>query len=449
MTRRELVKMAGKVGVVALVQAGLGRFLDAYGILDDLAAEAAALPQNYQVRAGTMLLNSTLASLAQNSLSGGDVTIAVTNETGAAFMRPAGVTNVLKLDVTSPGTTASTWNLRWDLPVDLKTVHMITCPLYYAPANGSTTGWSAVFQTGQAANMLDRWTYPLGSADPQLIRPGWMTGVCARNKPASTTGSPSLGSNFGGFRWQISVPAGATGAIYIGPTYINAYNRPKVMFVLDDAATSQYTEGFSYLSARGLKGSLAVTSNFGTMIQSQRDEMYAGGWSFHNHSDTHVDLTTLDAAGITAELAACKSYLQANGYSRGAQSMVYPGGGVNDLVQSVAQGLGYTTGWTIGDRLVPQWDGMDQPMRLRRWNMGSANSLATLKAKIDDAIAYGMAAPFYGHNILVGATGFDTEKATFQGLVDYAYKLQLSNILDVVTLQEWIDGLTSPRRSRS
>ena len=95
------------------------------------------------------------------------------------------------------------------------------------------------------------------------------------------------------------------------------------------------------------------------------------------------------------------------------------------------------------------WDGFEQPRRINRWNTDQSFSLAQLKAAVDTCVKFGASVVFYSHAILDGATGSNTERVTYLGLVQYVARLAAGNVLDVVTLQGLIDGLTNPRRKRS
>ena len=115
MNRRELIKLAGKVGVLGLVNMGLGRFAESIGMFMDLPAEAATLPQNYQVTAGTLWLDAQTSALTTNAKgNGGTAVVTCTDNTDATYIRPTSATKSLKLDVTTGGT-QTFWNIDWTI----------------------------------------------------------------------------------------------------------------------------------------------------------------------------------------------------------------------------------------------------------------------------------------------------------------------------------------------
>lgn len=447
MTRRELVKLAGRVGVVALVQMGLGRFLDAYGILDDLAAEAAALPRNYQVRAGDLWLNSKISELTVNAKgNGGTATVVVTDNTDAAFIRPAGAVNSLKMEVTVSGT-QTFWNFDWTINESLVNLGRFSFAYWTNVTN--FTGWIMTVLVSELSNYSNRYNYSPVTVAPNSARTGWNTVTLDRATPSSTTGSPNIANTFTRVRIQMVIPADAIGTWYFCPVYKNGYNRPKVVFSFDDQDSSQYENGFEVLDAHGLPGSQCIQTGFGGgLTVEQFREMQAAGWSFHNHSVDHTNLTSVSLAAAEAEVVEAQAWLNDNGFTYGQNTIVYPNGATNDALDALWPSLGYTHGAIVRSQIEKHWDGFEQPFRINRQNTDQSFSLATLKSRVDDCIKYGGYEVFYSHAILDGATGSNTERTTYAGLVPYVARFRDANILDVPPLQGLIDGMTNPRQRR-
>ena len=274
-----------------------------------------------------------------------------------------------------------------------------------------------------------------------------------RNRPSSTTGVPSIGNTFTRIRLQLQLPAGQTGTLYLGPLSINRHNRPKIVFSFDDQDASQYSEGFAYLNARNLVGSACVQTSIvdgGTGVTlANLQEMRAAGWSFHNHSVNHPNLTGLSIADATANMRQAQDWLDDKGFRYGRGTVVYPNGATNDAVDEAMQALGYRFGCITRGQVEKYWDGLAFPMRIDRQATDVGVSLSTLTSRVDDAITFGGGVVFYTHAILGGATGSNTLTATWRGLVDYVKRLHDANVLDVVTLQGFIDGLSGARPRRT
>ena len=448
MNRRELIKLAGKVGVLGLVNMGLGRFAESIGMFMDLPAEAATLPQNYQVTAGTLWLDAQTSALTTNAKgNGGTAVVTCTDNTDATYIRPTSATKSLKLDVTTGGT-QTFWNIDWTINETLTPLSNFSFAVWTNITD--FTGWGCGLFLSKAATFADRYNYGPVSVAPNAARTGWNTFTLHRGTTSSVTGTPALTDTFTRVRLQFVIPANATGTWYIGPVYKNSYNRPKIVFSFDDQDASQYTNGYQVLDTYGLPGSQCIQTSFtGGVTVPQFLEMKADGWSFHNHSQTYPNLTELTVAAAKEEMRLAQAWLDNNGFTYGRTTVVFPNGATNDAIDVAMGELGYTHGAIVRKQLDKLWDGFEQPRRINRWNTDQSSSLATLTGVVDDAIKFGSAVVFYSHAILDGATGSNTERVTYLGLVQYVARLAAGNVLDVVTLQGLIDGLTNPRRKRS
>lgn len=248
-------------------------------------------------------------------------------------------------------------------------------------------------------------------------------------------------------RWVLTIPAGWTGDVYIGPIYKNRMNKPRVAIGFDDGAySSQWTLGAQYMRARHIPGYFApavVQIDAGGVTTAQLQTLHSEGWSIHNHTYNHVDLTTVDDDAGTAEILSAQRWLNSKGLIRGAATLVYPTGANNAHVQDLCQSLGFNHARTVRTATERTWDGFEQPMNISAINIGGT-SLSTLKSHVDDAIKFGGTAVFYAHAI----DGVSLTQATFEGLIDYVTRLRDSNIIEVLSLQGLIDSQKSLRKER-
>lgn len=408
------------------------------------------LPLNYQAAAPQLLCQSALASTLSIVRASGDGVATITDNLDPAFIRPSGFPSSLKIQVTTPGTLDTVYNIDWAINKTLHDVARFALAYHFSPS--TTVGWGWTMYIGQTSTYADNLQYGPLTVIPNSARHGWNTISLDRQTTSTVGGAPVLTTPFQRVRFRLQFNAGVTGTIYIGPLLYNQHNRPKVIFTFDDQAwASQYSSGFVYMRDRAVVGSHAVETSIvkagnGVTLPNLL-EMNALGWSFHNHTHTHPDLTTLDEAGLISEIGTAQDYLNQWGLTNGRDTFVYPFGATNDFVESVLQRFGYRQGAIVRAQIEKHWDGLESPFRINRQDTGG-NVLATLTTRIDQAVKWGGYAAFLTHDIAVGATGAQTELSVFQGLVNYALRLRDANVLDIITLQEFIDGLAGfrPRR---
>ena len=114
----------------------------------------------------------------------------------------------------------------------------------------------------------------------------------------------------------------------------------------------------------------------------------------------------------------------------------------------MAASLGYTHMSPTAGLQAKIWDGFGQNFGIYRRTLDNT-VYATNKASIDQAIKYGTACIFFGHNINVTGPNSSTISITdFRSTIDYALRLRDSNVLDIVSLQDLIDGIGAARRRR-
>ena len=461
MKRREFIEKVLVVGGLACIQPWqLLKMLNVKSIADaqriveqwDVEAEASPLTKNYVTNAGTVLCDSRISALILSQQTGGNGTWQVSNNVDPLFLKD-GATNVLKIDVTG-GSQASTYVLDWVINTTLLPIGNFTFPYHISSI---LSGWSVDVLVAETSSYANRYIYGGSSTFPNDVqRIGWNFVVLDRATPTSTVGSPNPANTFQRVRIQLQSPANQSGTFYIGPVKINRRTRPKVVFTFDHAYTSHYTVAYPYLAARGLVGSIAVqtggsnapgTANNVTVAQLL--EMQRVGWSMHSHSVNHPDLTSMSVSEAISEMRTAQETLDTWRLTSGKKHVMYPGGTTNDAIDAGMITLGYTSGSTTVDTVEKIWDGLVQPMRVRRQNADSTITIGTMRSRIDSAIKYGACIVFYTHDIVNGVVDQnDMEIATFQSLVDYAYRYHSGNVLDIVSMTEFINSFQTVRKQK-
>lgn len=406
------------------------------------------LPQNYILNNGTVLCDTQLglAGIAGHQVHSGDATWAVSDETGAQWCKPSGVSKVFKAQVTAPGSVTSQYRFDFTINRTLVGVSSFQLPIYYTGSANAAVLWYVAKETG----FTNYYTYSNGAT--ALTPDMWTVQAQSRHQPDGTNGAPTITDTFARVRIRLSMPAGGTGAFYICPMYINWYAKPTVVITIDDGDETSYTEAFSYMSARGLPGSLGlcqpgIGGSATPVSTAQVTEMIAAGWSMHNHGATHGHMGTMSESELVEEIAGPRNYWGAQGVTIDPDTFILPFGERNDLVDTVLS-RSYRYSCLATGATFPLWDGVMNPYKILRRPMDNPATLAAMQGTLNDAEKFGHTLIFYGHKLVSGASSGQTEIADFKALIDDISRRREANRLQVRNLADLFTGLTNPRRRR-
>lgn len=230
----------------------------------------------------------------------------------------------------------------------------------------------------------------------------------------------------------------------------DAVGIPKCLVVFDDAKITAYTEGYSYMDVKKIKGTIyTIPKNVGKvdyMSLSQLIEAYNKGWAISNHTYNHVNLTTLATEeDVKKEISQGTDWLTVNGFSRSALHLAYPFGGYNDTVLNSVKALNLKTArCSVGGSLGKlQATPVDDVHQLTILNLGYTVTIATAKALLDNAIQTGSTVIYLAHNLVNTTPAVDEDWAVsdFRTLIDYISQRKI----DSLTIDEWFEGCTNPR----
>jgi peptidoglycan/xylan/chitin deacetylase (PgdA/CDA1 family) len=225
---------------------------------------------------------------------------------------------------------------------------------------------------------------------------------------------------------------------------MNVDNIPNILLTFDDNRLTHYTKAFPAMQARGLKGTNYIISStvggVGAIALVQLQEMYASGWAIGNHTATHPDLVTLTQSQVETEILTCHNWLVANGFTRSADYMAYPGGSQNTTVIAGATAQNIKIGRLDSGLYCPI--PMNDPYRMQALDVGGV-SVATVLSRIDTAIANGHTLALVFHTLVDGGASIITEYAyaDFVTILDYI----VAKRVRCPTIDEFWDGLTNPR----
>lgn len=444
MKRRELFSLAGKVGLVALAQQVPWTWLERAGLVDAYLAEA-ALPQNYLLNAGTILCDtgSGLSGIVGHQIHDGTATWGVSDNTAAAYLRPADTARSFRAEVTVPAVSGNS-TYRFDFLINTSLVNIGTLhqAIHYTGGAGATIIWYLAQESSY--NNYYVWNHVV---DANQFG-SWTSLDVSRHLPSQTIGSPAITNTFVRLRCLVRVPQGVSGVFYINPIYANVRSHPNVTISFDDSHDTDYTEAYTYMRDYGLVGSSAVNTPDNTLVTSrlsiaQISEMIAAGWSIHNHTASHVNLTTVDQAVMRQEIIACSDYFSGHGIPLDPNVFVLPQGGRNDAVDAVLTELGYTHSMLSIGPGVPLYWGVPSPLRIPRIFLESTN-LSAIKGHLDTAERLGHSVNFYAHRVGTATMAQSDFRAYIR---EIALRCNQNRFINR-TLSGLISGLTHPRRRR-
>jgi peptidoglycan/xylan/chitin deacetylase (PgdA/CDA1 family) len=125
--------------------------------------------------------------------------------------------------------------------------------------------------------------------------------------------------------------------------------RHPVVLTFDDGYLSQGKDAGAILAQRGWPGVLNLAwHNLGTpggITRTRIKQMIAAGWEIDAHSLTHPDLTTLDAAALTHEVAGSRAAIQ-KAFGVVADAFCYPAGQFDPAVEAAVRAAGYRAATT-------------------------------------------------------------------------------------------------------
>lgn len=160
--------------------------------------------------------------------------------------------------------------------------------------------------------------------------------------------------------------------------------RKPIVLTFDDGYRSHVDVALPELEKRGWPGVLylevAALKKPGAEGISRADvrELLDAGWELGAHTMTHPDLTTLDAAALTEEVAGSRRALRRM-FGGAVDAFCYPAGRYDDTVVAAVDDAGYASATTVEDGLAgPE----DEPFTRHRIRVNGSDSGATVVANI-------------------------------------------------------------------
>lgn len=233
---------------------------------------------------------------------------------------------------------------------------------------------------------------------------------------------------------------GGEASIYLDALHMIDADKGNVMFTMDDASITQYSVAYPMMQAYGIPGNIAVIpSTVGTdgyMSKRQLRKVYEDGWDLMNHTNSHVDLTTLSKEEQKKEIEKGTQWLNNHGFTRASHCVVYPYGKSNEDTYEVMDALGIPFARSIeyGIETSPTTD----KYQIKVINLTQDVTVDTAKKEIDTAIATGNTVIFLNHKFGDEDDPMYYSEEKFEEILQYTKEQIDSGHLQALTVSEWL-----------
>ncbi len=274
------------------------------------------------------------------------------------------------------------------------------------------------------------------------LKNGWNEISIAKTK-FSSGGSPSWSSAIKRIKFRATGVTGQSAFVTFDSLRKEYTSTPVVSLVFDDNVDDVFTTAYPLMAANDQKGTLYVVKDWvgdaGYMSAAQIQSLYAAGWTIGNHTASHTDLTSLDAAGITTQVSDCHDYLHSIGIA-GIHHLAYPYGSVNTTVYNVVKGLTNTARTVLqpasGQAFIESFQ--DLPWYIKAFPVVNTTTVAALQTMIDYAIEECAFLVLLFHRIETPTSEtYSWLSADFSTLSDYLKTKSDAGSLSVMTMNEY------------
>ena len=324
-----------------------------------------------------------------------------------------------------------------------------------APGNQNNLSF---FVSNTAGGFTDYFSQTVMGPSLSSIPNRWWDRVENRKDWSVAGGSPSWVTPVRTIRIRPGANANGTLTTWLDALYRGGYARPKVVITFDDSSDGQYLLAKPVLDTYGFKATFYIigvsvrNSVAGALSQSQVNTLYDQRHDIGSHAWTdgdHTNYSTATAAELATNHANWIAYAEGR-YPRSYRHHAMPTGADSDTIRAAARAAGFYTGRGTRRLIQNHLLGIDDPLNLRCYSVNFASdSVNSLMAASTAAITYGSTLFLNFHAVHATTTsGQQISVADFTTLMADLYRKQQSNLLDVVTVSQWWDGLSGSRPVR-
>lgn len=297
-------------------------------------------------------------------------------------------------------------------------------------------------------------TVVLATEQDVNIDPGWNFFNFAKSD-FTKVGSPAWETTtFQMIRVRATLTGGTGTKWFVVDSVYGIYGyRPIVIFTFDDGALSQYENALPIMEDYGIKGTAFLiateadtAANMTTAQMVDLQDTY--GWTLGSHTYYHETQDSVSLARSEESIVLNQQWMQDNGM-RGWRYFAYPQG--NFTWESKAMTDGYhdlvrTSLATTNQHTVWRGNELASKKLIRIQSVGDADSASTVKGYINTAVTRCDVCVLNFHNIKdSGEGGTGLGNAVFAALCEHVAKLRDSNVLDVMTFEEYERSLNGQR----
>jgi peptidoglycan/xylan/chitin deacetylase (PgdA/CDA1 family) len=254
-------------------------------------------------------------------------------------------------------------------------------------------------------------------------------------------------SLFGGFDSSLPVNAlqvriepanGKEAVVYFDKLYTLTSNIANIVFTMDDAWITQYSEAYRLLENRDMKGNIAViptkVGEVNYMNLDQLQEVYAEGWDLLNHTNTHIRLGDSAKEVQREELLTTAEWLIAQGFTRTPKAVVYPYGSYNTETLQVLEEEGFTFGRSLIDGL--ETNPINSKFEAKAINLTQDVTVEAIKKRIDGAIATGSTIFFLNHRFGPDIDSMFYDVGKYQEIISYVADKRDAKQVNILTISQ-------------
>jgi peptidoglycan/xylan/chitin deacetylase (PgdA/CDA1 family) len=161
-----------------------------------------------------------------------------------------------------------------------------------------------------------------------------------------------------------------------------------VVVTFDDGYRSQFVGGFPIMQRFGWPGVLDLKAQGSDLPDADARKMIGAGWELASHTINHLDVTTLDQAGLVREIGQSRQELQ-NRFGVRVTNFCYPAGHYDQAAIAELHRAGYVGATTELPGLAERSD----PYTLARLEIELDDGLQGFVAKLQGASPQGSAPP--------------------------------------------------------